>query len=111
MPEVSELFIYPVKSLGGISVVSAKVTDRGFELDRRWMFVDSNNSFLSQREFPQMALLQVQVSDAGLIVQHKINKKETVNIPLATESEETVTVQIWNDRCEAKVVSHPLNEW
>ena len=111
MHEVSELFIYPVKSLGGISVLSAKVTDRGFEFDRRWMLVDSNNNFLSQREFPQMALFQVQLSAAGLIVQHKIKKGETVNIPFATEPEETITVQVWSDHCKALVVSHRLNEW
>ena len=111
MHEVSELFIYPVKSLGGISVVSAKVTDRGFEFDRRWMLVDSNNNFLSQREVPQMALLQVQLSAEGLTVQHKIKKKETVNIPLAAESAETITVQVWSDYCKAVVVSHQLNEW
>jgi uncharacterized protein YcbX len=35
MLTVSELFIYPIKSLGGIPVSSAKVTDRGFEYDRR----------------------------------------------------------------------------
>ncbi|MGZ5134006.1 MAG: MOSC N-terminal beta barrel domain-containing protein, partial [Flavitalea sp.] len=37
---VSELFIYPIKSLGGIPVHSAKVTDRGLQYDRRWMLVD-----------------------------------------------------------------------
>lgn len=111
MPEVSELFIYPIKSLGGIPVLSASVTDRGFEFDRRWMLVDSNNCFLSQRECPQMALLQVVLSDAGLIVQHKISKEASANIPVSMESKETVTVKVWSDWCDALFVSHELDEW
>ena len=52
MLTVSELFIYPIKSLGGISVSSAKISDRGIDFDRRWMLVDENNRFLTQREVP-----------------------------------------------------------
>jgi uncharacterized protein YcbX len=111
MPEVSELYIYPIKSLGGIPLLSSRVTDRGFEFDRRWMLVDSNNCFLTQREFPQMALLQVKLSGACLTVQHKINKKETANVPLSIESGDTVTVEVWSDQCEAILVSRELDEW
>ena len=68
MLTVSQLFIYPIKSLGGIAVTSATVTDRGFQYDRRWMLVDENNCFLTQRELPQMALLQVALSEDGLQV-------------------------------------------
>lgn len=71
MLTVSELFIYPIKSLGGISVASAMVTDRGFQYDRRWMLVDGNNHFLTQREFAAMALLQVELTAGGLKVHHK----------------------------------------
>ncbi|HKH63117.1 MAG TPA: MOSC N-terminal beta barrel domain-containing protein [Flavitalea sp.] len=111
MPEVSELFIYPIKSLRGISVLSAKVTDRGFEFDRRWMLIDSDNNFLSQREFPEMALLQVQLSDESLTVQHTLDKKETARIPLPGESTQTITVQVWSDRCKAQLVSPEVDEW
>jgi len=41
--KLSEIYIYPIKSLGGIPVNSAEVTDRGLKLDRRWMLVDEDN--------------------------------------------------------------------
>ena len=50
MYTVSQLFIYPIKSLGGISVNEAKITDRGLEYDRRWMLVDNDHQFLTQRK-------------------------------------------------------------
>ncbi|MDB5009625.1 MAG: hypothetical protein JWQ06_414, partial [Mucilaginibacter sp.] len=56
MLKINELYIYPVKSLGGIKVNKAYVTDRGLEYDRRWMLVDKYNRFISQREVAQMAL-------------------------------------------------------
>jgi uncharacterized protein YcbX len=111
MLEVSELFIYPIKSLGGISVGSGKITDRGFHFDRRWMLVDSNNCFLSQREFPQMALLQAHLSNDGLVVQHKIKKDEAVSIPMSGEIRQPVTVQVWSDKCRAELVNPRIDQW
>lgn len=108
---VSELFIYPIKSLGGIPVHSAKVTDRGLQYDRRWMLVDANNCFFTQREFPQMALLQLDLSDGGLIVRHKLHKSESVRIPTSVPGAETTIAKIWNDECRVQFVSQALDEW
>jgi uncharacterized protein YcbX len=59
------LFIYPVKSLGGISVPEAEITSRGLQYDRRWLLVDARNRFLTQREHPQLALLNVEPAYNG----------------------------------------------
>jgi uncharacterized protein YcbX len=111
MLTVSELFIYPVKSLGGIPVSSAKVTDRGFEYDRRWMLVDFNNRFLTQRELPTMALLQVNLTANGLKVCHKKNITSQINIPFIPETQEEVTVEIFEESCKAIFVSKIVDEW
>ncbi|MEP7318241.1 MAG: MOSC N-terminal beta barrel domain-containing protein [Panacibacter sp.] len=110
MPEVSELFIYPIKSLGGISVNSATVTDRGFAYDRRWMLVDMQNHFLTQREFAQMALLQVTLNNNGLQVQHKINGA-VLNIPFNSQTNETANTVIWDDECAAQFVQAEADAW
>ena len=69
--QISEIHLYPIKSLGGISVQETLLTDFGLQHDRRWMLVDSNGSFLTQRKFPQMALLQASFRGEELVVQHK----------------------------------------
>ena len=109
MLQVSELFIYPIKSLGGIAVTNAAVTDRGLQHDRRWMLVDSNNKFMTQREFAEMALLQTEITTQGLKVYHK-KSKSSILIPFETNGE-TISVQIWSDRCKGIVVEKKLNEW
>lgn len=111
MLTVSELFIYPVKSLGGIPVSSAKVTDRGFEYDRRWMLVDLNNRFLTQRELATMALLQVELTATGLKVYHKKNISSQINIPFLPQTTEETTVEIFEESCNAIFVSKIADEW
>ena len=110
MLAVSELYIYPVKSLGGFSVPAATITDRGFEYDRRWMLVDENNRFLTQREIPLMALLQAQLADNVLRVYHKI-AGHAINIPLIPQTGKTASVQIWDDTCTVQLVSTQADHW
>ena len=60
---VTQLLIYPVKSLSGISVNEAQLTSRGFQFDRRWMIVDMDGLFISQRTHPGMASIKVAIEN------------------------------------------------
>ena len=55
---VRALFIYPLKSAAGMRVSAATVDALGFAGDRRWMAIDDQGRFLSQRRLPRMALIQ-----------------------------------------------------
>lgn len=63
---VSDLVIYPVKSARGITVDEARVTDRGFEHDRRFMIIDANDRFVTRRQHPRLARLGVEIRDDRL---------------------------------------------
>ena len=82
---MTKIYIYPIKSLGGISLQSAKVEERGLQYDRRWMLVDKNGMFLTQREHPQMALLQVNIKEDKLEVSHKVKTMFKLQIPISYE--------------------------
>src|SRR3954447_24033661 len=110
MLTVSELFIYPVKSLGGISVASAAVTERGFQHDRRWMLVDEDNKFISQREFPTLALLQSKITEKGVVIEHK-QIQVSFTIPFQPQTNCFIDVAIWDDLCSARLVSEAANKW
>jgi uncharacterized protein YcbX len=112
MLQISELYIYPIKSLAGIPLKKARVTPTGFEYDRRWLLVDENNCFITQREFHQMALLQVAIEEGGLSVTHKLNNDSIFilfNIP--GKQYEQVMVTIWDDTCMAEFVSEEADKW
>lgn len=105
---ISEINVYPVKSLNGISLNEASVEKRGFRFDRRWMLVDEKNKFITQREFPLMATVKVRIEKDALIVSHRENKTK---IAFETEIENLETVKIWSSRCRAKVYEGEINEW
>lgn len=112
MLSVSQLYIYPIKSLGGIPVNEAAVTGRGLQYDRRFMLVDKNNLFLTQREFPAMALLRTFIEADKLFVYPKNNSTEKLILPLVPEVFDIMeTVKIWEDDCEAQFVSKEADEW
>lgn len=108
---VSQLFIYPIKSLGGIALQSAELTATGFKNDRRWMLADEQYVFLSQRSSPQMALLQPVETPDGLMVFHKHNPTANIHIPFNMEYDKKVTATIWEDNCEAYEAGHITNDW
>lgn len=111
MLTVSELYIYPVKSLGGIALPAASLTDRGFEYDRRWMLVDDDNRFLSQRELAAMALLKVSLHEGGLLVKNTSKTDCSYQVPFQPLTTETTMVTIWNDSCRAQYVSAEADAW
>ncbi|MEO5563163.1 MAG: MOSC N-terminal beta barrel domain-containing protein [Chitinophagaceae bacterium] len=111
MLQISRLFVYPIKSLGGISVPSALLTDRGFQYDRRWMLVDEQNQFMTQREYPQMALLQTDITSEGISIFHKNDIHERILVPFWCPSDIKLTVQVWDDYCEAVFVSREIDQW
>jgi uncharacterized protein YcbX len=111
MYTISQLFIYPVKSLGGIALPVAQLTDRGFEYDRKWMLVDANNQFLTQREHPLMCLLQTAIENNELVIFDKNNTADKISMPLQPAPGELIKVKIWEDECTAQYVSDITDEW
>lgn len=108
MLQVSELYIYPVKSLGGIALDKAEITDRGFKYDRRWMLIDDNNRFLTQREHYNMALFKLQLTAEGIVVRFE---EDAFTIPFQPQTTITEQVTIWEDTCAATIVSDNANTW
>jgi uncharacterized protein YcbX len=106
---LSEINIYPVKSLKGIPLDSAVVEQRGFEHDRRWMLVDSHGTFMTQREFPAMAAIKTSVTDGVLTL---ANGSGQISAPVDREPGEMIDVSIWNDGgLSAVVADAEVNEW
>ncbi len=108
---LSEINIYPIKSLGGIILKTAMVEKRGLRLDRRWMLVDDENKFISQREYPQMALIKVEAGVNGLKVSHKKYFGESIFIPFNNHTVEEIEVKIWNDVCLAQLLNKNYGSW
>jgi uncharacterized protein YcbX len=113
MLQLSEIWIYPVKSLGGIKLQKAHVTDRGLEHDRRWLLIDENGMFLSQREHPELALFQPEITGDFLKITHRV-QLETIQFPLQqsfSEAETKIDVTVWEDSIQAYEVDSVVSDW
>ncbi len=96
----------------GIAIQSTYITDRGLQHDRRFLLIDKNNRFLTQREFPKMALLQTAIEEDSLFVFHKDSSKNKLALPLVPQpSNEKIVVKIWEDDCEAQFISQQADDW
>jgi uncharacterized protein YcbX len=82
--------------------------ERGLQFDRRWLLVDENNNFLTQREFPKMATVNIEILKKGLQISE--NGNETL-VPFEPNTNETASVKIWSSRCRAKVYEKETNDW
>ena len=105
---LSQVWVYPIKSLGGISLQSAKVMPKGLQFDRRWMLVDSSAQFLTQRIHSKMALFKLSLSDGNLKVDFKGH-----SILVATNHKATglFNAQIWDDVVSVFEVSKAHSKW
>ena len=105
---ISALNVYPVKGLKGIPLTEARCTDRGIEHDRRWMVVDRQGQFLSQREQPQMATVWTEIQDGALSL--SAPDVGEVLVPLRPGGGSKVRVQVWRSTCDAIAVSKEADE-
>lgn len=107
--KISEINIYPIKSLKGISLNSAVVEERGLQYDRRWMLTDREGMFFTQREFPKMATITVRVESGELRVESESHG--VMSIPFEPDMGERGRVTVWNSVCEAEIYNGQVSEW
>jgi uncharacterized protein YcbX len=105
---VSELYVYPIKSARGIPLTRAQLEERGFQHDRRWMLVDAQGVFISQRELPRMALIDIGVAADGLMV--SAEGTPGITIPLSS-SGESIRCRIWKDTVDTVPVGAEADQW
>jgi uncharacterized protein YcbX len=108
MLKVCQLTIYPVKGLAGINVTHAKANIAGFEHDRRWMLIDVDNRFISQRTDKRLALIQIELNPDNLIARYQ-DQFITFGINESIGAE--ITTDVWDDKAYCYEVSPKLSKW
>ncbi|MCY4205966.1 MAG: MOSC domain-containing protein [Bacteroidetes bacterium] len=104
------LYIYPIKSTHRVSQLRSRVELWGLASDRRWMMINEEGIFLSQREFPRMSLIQaVPRENNELFLTAMGQRPITVEIPKKEAAD--LRVSIWGDLVPAQIASHRVNVW
>ncbi len=106
---LKEIYVYPIKSVGGIALQEARLDSRGIEHDRRWMLIDENHKFMSQRKHPRMALISTRFAPGRLIV--AAPEMPALHLSLQPEKKANVETRIWSDTVKATPVGDEADEW
>ena len=109
MIKVTDIYIYPVKSLKGIPLKEAETGLRGFKYDREWMITDSDYQFLTQREIEAMGTITVSIAKDFLLLQS--SKGNELKINLNAKRGESVQVSVWRDTCNAYDEGEAASYW
>ena len=105
---VKELYIYPIKSLAGIRVENAKAEEMGFENDRRWMLIDEENQFITQRKYPNLSQFSPKIAAGKIVILHQNTTHdffidETVGQPILST--------VWDDETKVVEVNKSTSKW
>lgn len=105
---IARLFVYPVKSCAGIELTEAVLTATGLDLDRAWMVVDEQGTFVSQRELPRMALVRTQLKGGEVV----LRAPGMLALHLAVgEVEGPARVRVWDDELDAYDMGAVASQW
>ena len=101
MARVAELWLYPVKSLGGIRLDAAALERRGLRHDRRWMVVDASGRGLTQREQPRLAAIRTAIGPERLVLDVPGHGCQEVPLQERKGAGGRLTVRVWGDTVPA----------
>ncbi len=105
---IARLFVYPVKSCAGIELTEAVLTPTGLDLDRAWMVVDEQGTFVSQRELPRMALVRPRLKGHEVV----LRAPGMLALHLAIEEVEgPARVRVWDDEVDAWDMGNVAAQW
>lgn len=108
---VSQLYIYPVKSLGAVALDTMQLVDGGPAWDRRWMIVDAQGRFITQRDYAKLALIDVALDVADATICLSSPSTDRLELPLFANNERSQPVVVWNDTVRAVHGGEQAQRW
>ncbi len=104
-----EIRIYPVKGLRGLAIRDAVVEPWGLAGDRRFMVVDRDGRYMTQRQWPRMAVIATRFVADGIELAAPGADSVVVSMPEAGGPRVDVTV--WRDRVAARDAGAEAAAW
>lgn len=108
---LSELVIYPIKSIQGISLESSNVEMAGLFGDRRYMLVRPDGEFITGRKHPNLTLVTAKALSNG---SWHLSHPEVINsitLDFSTFSRDYAAVTVWDNTVNAQLAQEKINTW
>src|ERR1700691_2941883 len=107
---LASVHIYPLKGCRAVDLDEAVVEPWGLAGDRRWLLVDSDSRFVSQREHPALARLVIRYGP-GADITASGEGYPTVEVAVPGESPELLKVTVWGSTVLAAAAGPKADAW
>lgn len=109
MVTLSRLFIHPVKSMRGIGLSHAYADISGLAFDRIFMVTETDGTFITARQFPQMVKFIPAPLHDGLHLTAPDGSSAVVRFSdFSTQQEPT---EVWGNHFTALIAPSAVNQW
>jgi uncharacterized protein len=98
---VTGLFVYPIKACGAVALNTVTLHAHGLEGDRRYMLVDADGGFLSQRTHPDLARVRCSLGEEAIGA--AVPDRPPLHLPRRFTGSQRLQVTIWRDVVQACV--------
>jgi uncharacterized protein len=109
---VASIHIYPVKAARAVDLAEAEVERCGLAGDRRWLVVDPDGQFITQRSEPTLALVGARYIAAGRL-QLSADGQPPLIVPAPAENRgaEMLWVSVWQSKVRAATTGEQADAW
>lgn len=106
---LTQINVYPVKSVAGIAISSAWVEKQGLAFDRRFMVATSDGVMVTARKYPHMVKVQSSLTADGIIF--TAPDQPALKLRYADFKHQAAPATVWNDSFEAYTTTDEADDW
>ncbi|MCG8709061.1 YcbX family protein [Brenneria sp. 4F2] len=106
---VTRLYIHPVKSMRGLQLSHAMVSASGLAYDRIFMVTETDGTFITARQFPQLVLFTPALLPDGLFI--SAPDGQTASVRLSDFITTPQLTEVWGNHFTARIAPDVINVW
>ncbi|MCG3864064.1 MULTISPECIES: hybrid-cluster NAD(P)-dependent oxidoreductase [unclassified Photobacterium] len=108
-PQLSQLNIFPVKSIAGISQSKVWVEKQGISFDRRFMVATLSGDMITARKSPKMVKVKAALIADGIVLSYE--DKACLVLKYAQFDMAEASSRVWGDTFIAYTTTEQANSW
>ena len=101
---ISQLIIFPIKSLGPVALQQVEVDSLGLVGDRRFMLVSETGQFITQRTRPDLTRFALKLDGSDYLIMDKLTQNHRV-LSVNPALGDWVDVTLWDDEIHVREVA------
>lgn len=107
---ITQIVIFPIKSLGPVALQEVDVDALGLCGDRRFMLVSDSGQFITQRTRPDLTRFELKLYGDDYLIRDKITQTHRVLSPNPALGD-WVDVTLWDDQIHVREVMDGISSW